>query len=270
MRVRGAGGGGGRRPPAADRTAAIRTSRKSMAVSWRSGWVAGRAERSKCLEPQGFAGSYRDATGTEQVQWRIEGSRRYGYPQLEVSTTIRGVPVSGTDFDGLEPVQTADPRAGALALNTAGEVGDCVLTGDLPCAVVVAGQRREVAIHFVLDLRADPARNAARPGNLRLSARIDSATFKVTDDWFEDGVLRLADMLPPDARLMCCATCLYSDYSPGGHGLMGMRCHRNAEQQYLAVRSKADYWSVPVTEEVPETYLCPEYQRRIPGTGYRG
>jgi hypothetical protein len=25
-----------------------------------------------------------------------------------------------------------------------------------------------------------------------------------------------------------------------------------------------------VTEEVPETYLCNEYQRRVPGTGYRG
>jgi hypothetical protein len=57
-------------------------------------------------------------------------------------------------------------------------------------------------------------------------------------------------------------TCLYSDYSPAGHGLRGMRCHRGAKERYLAVRSKADYWSVPVTEEVPETYLCPEYQPR--------
>lgn len=65
-------------------------------------------------------------------------------------------------------------------------------------------------------------------------------------------------------------TCLYSDYSPGGHGLMGIRCHRDAKDQYLKVRSKADYWPVPVTEEVPETYLCDEYQLRIPGTGYRG
>ena len=44
----------------------------------------------------------------------------------------------------------------------------------------------------------------------------------------------------------------------------------SAKSQYLAVRNKADYWSVPVTEEVPETYLCHERQRRIPGAGYRG
>jgi hypothetical protein len=40
---------------------------------------------------------------------------------------------------------------------------------------------------------------------------------------------------------MCCVTCLYSDYSPGGHGLTGMRCHRDAKVQYLAVKSKAAY-----------------------------
>jgi hypothetical protein len=49
-----------------------------------------------------------------------------------------------------------------------------------------------------------------------------------------------------------------------------MSCHRDAKDQYLAVRSKADYWYVPVTEGVMETYLCPEYQRRVRGTGYRG
>ena len=69
---------------------------------------------------------------------------------------------------------------------------------------------------------------------------------------------------------MCCFTCLYSDYSPAGHGLLGMRCHRNAKEQYLAVRAKVDYWSVPVAEDVMESYLCPKYERRVPGTGYRG
>jgi hypothetical protein len=91
----------------------------------------------------------------------------------------------------------------------------------------------------------------------------------MTDDWFEEGTLRLDDALRP-SRLVCCVTCLYSDYSPAGHRLMGMRCHRDAKDQYLAVRSKADYFHVPVTEDVPETYLCDEYERRIPGTGYRG
>lgn len=106
--------------------------------------------------------------------------------------------------------------------------------------------------------------------NLHLSTIVRGEKYQLVDDWFEDGVQRLEELLPPEVRFRCCVTCLFSDYSPGGHGLMGMSCHRDAKQQYLAVKSKADYWSVPVTEEVMETYLCPEYQRRIPGTGYRG
>lgn len=51
---------------------------------------------------------------------------------------------------------------------------------------------------------------------------------------------------------------------------MGMRCHRGARSQYLAVRSEDDHWQVPVTEEVPELCRCPSYEPRPPGTGCRG
>jgi hypothetical protein len=51
---------------------------------------------------------------------------------------------------------------------------------------------------------------------------------------------------------------------------MVMFCPRAAKEQYLAVRSKTDYWTVPITEDVMETHLCAEYERRIPGTGCRG
>ncbi len=83
-------------------------------------------------------------------------------------------------------------------------------------------------------------------------------------------MLRLASQLPERTKLICCVTCLFSDYSPGGHGLTGMFCHRDAKEQYLAVRSKNDYWSVPVAEEVMETYVCEEWANRVSGTGYRG
>jgi hypothetical protein len=124
-----------------------------------------------------------------------------------------------------------------------------------------------VTIAFALDLRHGTARLGRA---LRLSLALDRITCQVADDGFEDGVQRLEAALPPGAQLACCITCLLSDYSPGGHGLTGIRCHRYARDQYLSVRSQADYWPVPVTEEVPETYPCAEYQRRIPGTGYRG
>jgi hypothetical protein len=68
----------------------------------------------------------------------------------------------------------------------------------------------------------------------------------------------------------CCLTCGLSDYSPGGNGIVGMRCHRDARSQYLASRGKWEYWAVPVTEEVPEFYWCDRFEQRLPGTGYRG
>jgi hypothetical protein len=49
-----------------------------------------------------------------------------------------------------------------------------------------------------------------------------------------------------------------------------MSCHRLDAERYIAVRAKADYWSVPVTEIVMETHRCDTWQPRVPGTGYRG
>ncbi len=221
------------------------------------------------MEVLTFAGRYEDQLGPETIVWRVEGSRRYVLPSLGFFTAIRGVGVWGTDFDSLEPVDTS-AVAGRLFLNSAGELSECVLSGDLPCTMAIEGQSRPATITFSLDLHQNRQRPPGAARNLSLSLVLDGVTYLVTDDWFEDGVQRLEEALPPGTRLVCCVTCLFSDYSPGRHGLTGIRCHRGAREQYLAVRSKSDYWSVPVTEEVPETYLCGEYQRRIPGTGYRG
>ena len=221
------------------------------------------------MEPIVFPGQYVDASGTEAIEWTITPSTRPGWDRrFEVHTSIRGVHVWGADFDGLDADDIPDAHT-RVTLNRAGEVSDCLLSGDLPCAVSVAGVKRPATVHFDLDLRpqSNPDPNNA---NLALACEIDGTTYSVADAWFEDGLLRLERTFPTDQELTACITCLYSDYSPGGHGLTGMQCHREAKTQYLEVRSKAEYWGVPVTEDVPETYLCGEYQRRVPGTGYRG
>lgn len=222
------------------------------------------------MPPFSFPGSYEDDQGRESIMWWILPTKRYGPDnrRYEIRAVVRGVPVSGLDFDALEPTDVGASDAAELPLNPFGELDQCVLRGDLPCAVEVNGDQRATRIRFTLDLRSrEPIRAL---DNLRLAVAVKGKTYEVADGWFEDGLQRLEGALPVGAMLVCCLTCQYSDYSPGGHGLMGIRCHRDAKPQYLAVRSKADYWSVPVTEEVPETYLCPEYQRRVPGTGYRG
>jgi len=112
-----------------------------------------------------------------------------------------------------------------------------VLSGDLPCTIAVDGQRRPATIAFSLDLR--PAAVPPGPAHpLTVFLVLDGVAYQVADDWFEDGVQRLERALPPGVRLVCCVTCLFSDHLPGGHGLTGIRCHREAKEQYLTVRSK--------------------------------
>jgi hypothetical protein len=197
------------------------------------------------MPARSFSGTYEDDQGTDPITWHMGPSDRYGTPAYEIRTTVRGTQVWGPDFDGLG-------------------LDDCRLQGNLPCLIDVSGERRDGAVQFALDLRQKDTKN------LELSMTVGDRTHTVTDDRFEDGLHRLEEDLPDEVRLACCLTCLYSDYSPGGNGLMGMSCHRGAKAQYLAVRSKADYWTVPITEQVPETHVCPEYERRVPGTGYRG
>lgn len=91
-----------------------------------------------------------------------------------------------------------------------------------------------------------------------------------TEAPFRDGMLRLDAEMPPPTRIRSCVTCLVSDCSPAGHGLMEMLCHRDNQEQYLAVRSTWDHRSGPIAELVMETYVGPEHQRRSAGTGDRG
>jgi hypothetical protein len=225
-----------------------------------------------------FPGTFTDQHGTEQITWHVIPSTRRQPPGVagyQIETTIRGVTFWGYDFDGIEPRDPSQAIAAGLSLSDlSGDLASSVITGDLPCTIETGGQTAPAVVAFTLTLpSADrgPERHYPSPRNLHLTLAVAGHRFDVDDDWFEDGVLSLDQAASQiGASLVCCVTCLYSDYSPGGHGLMGMRCHRGAKEQYLAVRSKLDYWSVPVTEDVMETYLCPEYERRIPGTGYRG
>jgi len=222
-----------------------------------------------------FEGTF-EAPGSDQsdvIEWLIRESHQSTPPwsgsTYEIITTIRSIRFSGGSFDTLDPDpdSTAEAEKAGLTIGGVGLTG-CTLSGRLPCVIDVNGSSIDSSIDFVLDLRE--VDNRAIPANLRLSLSGDLSAVEIVDDWFEDGLLRLEDALPDHVRLRSCITCLYSDYSPAGHGLIGILCHREAKDQYLAVASKADYWSVPVTEEVVETYVCGEFVRRIPGTGYRG
>jgi hypothetical protein len=91
-------------------------------------------------------------------------------------------------------------------------------------------------------------------------------------------MLDLQRKLPPGTFMTACINCAFSDYSPCGHGLFGnLICFRANKAGYLGLPSGEDfskdaYFDVmeTVSEMVQETYVCPEFERRLPGTGYRG
>jgi hypothetical protein len=195
-----------------------------------------------------FPGTYEDDRGVEPLEWRISPTWPVGWaPGYAVSTVIRGVRVRGADFDVLLP-----PHHGAEGLLHWDRLGlvECVLAGDIPITVESAAGARPAALRFQLDLRRS-SRADPRASILTLTCVLDGTHTSVTDDWFETGLGKLEAALPAGQRLMACATCAWADYSPGGHGLTGMRCHRDAGT------------SGGVTEEVLETYLCASFRRRL-------
>jgi hypothetical protein len=62
-----------------------------------------------------------------------------------------------------------------------------------------------------------------------------------TSGWFEDELAQVQRQLPQSVFIKACINCLFSDYSPSGHGLYGqMMCFRNIKTEYLQVKSKQD------------------------------
>lgn len=227
--------------------------------------VDGPGGTARSLTPFQAPGWYEDDAGREDIVWIIGPSTRRtppGQAGFEIHTTIRGFQYWGYDLDGLS---TDD----GVELDGAG-LRTCTVGGELPSHVTEGGRRRQATIAFELDLKRLSADDYTSPKYLRLILQHGGRQYEVADEWFEDGIAALQKVLPVELQLVCCWSCLYSDYSPSGHGLIGMDCHRGAKAQYLAVRSKQDYWRVPRLEEVMETHLCPEYETRVPGTGYRG
>ncbi|WP_280444830.1 DUF6304 family protein [Nocardia brasiliensis] len=213
-----------------------------------------------------FPGGYEDDRGAEPVEWRIEPDEAPGSNgQFDLEAVIRGVRVRG-DLDDLIP-DPADTNASEnFSLDgRSGNLTRYTVTGELPCTVEISGTRRAVVIRFSFAPHPYPGHDV-----MHLALTLDGAEYETDCDALETGLPRLADALPTGVSLVCCFTCLYSDYTPSAGPVMGMTCYRDDKERYLAVGSKHDIWKVRRTEYVPETYLCSEYRRRVPGTGYRG
>lgn len=214
-----------------------------------------------------YPATYIDARGQEAVSIANDGET--------LRVTIRGVNFAGRDFDSLEPTSDATPVQLAQFSLCHGELCSCRLEWLQPVPVFNRGRRADGVLRIELTL-GDPApKGGLDRVELRIALEYDGGRFAGTgrSGWFEDELLEVQAQLPDGVYFLACINCLYSDYSPAGHGLFGsMMCYRNVKAEYLKVKSKADFWKVHgrLDRHVQETYLCPEFERRVPGTGYRG
>ncbi len=214
-----------------------------------------------------FPARYADRFGHEATSIANDGAT--------LSMVVRGVVFAGSDFDGLEPAAGTDPaRLTSFALQQ-GSLCSCVIEADIPIPVAGPAGTEEGVLTARLEL-GDPAPNGGLDRkHLTLVLRVGDGSFASSgrSGWFEDEMLEVQGQLPPGTHMRVCINCAYSDYSPVGHGLFGgLACFRDNKAGYRAVRSKADLFRVwgTMTGFVQETYLCPEFDRRQPGTGYRG
>lgn len=192
-----------------------------------------------------------------------------------LSLVLRGVEFKGRDFDSLEPIDPTDiSRLGSFTLNH-GELCACKLTVEIPLAVSVGGQSVQGLLLADLDLGEPRSNGSLNHEMLMLVLIVQDRKYASSgrSGWFEDELLDIQRQLPEGAFLKACITCAFSDYSPGGHGLFGgLACFRDNKSGYKSVKSKSDLFRIWDTksEFVQETYLCAEFERRVPRAGYRG
>jgi hypothetical protein len=212
-----------------------------------------------------YSGTFADSRGTESIVISNDGHT--------LTTRIRGVDFSGTDFDDLQPEPGS--LASTLFCIQLGSLCACELRWTMPVVLSVEGRRTHAPLRVRLYL-GDPLPNGRLSSeHLQLELQTPSGSVQSSgrSGWFEDELLELARKLPPEERLFACITCQFSDYSPLGHGLFGgLACFRDVKQEYVAISDKAGIFSIwdRRTELVQETFLCDQYAPRVPGTGYRG
>jgi hypothetical protein len=213
---------------------------------------------------------YRDTQG--EIHTTLANDRK------TLKMRLGAVEFAGDDLDAFEAV--GQPGQDALSRFTLDANGSlCAFSLDFAIPVLIlagAGEERgQLGVHLEVGRPRPAPRGGVLDETLRLELAVGGRSFssRGASGWFEDELLDIQRALPDGWRLKMCFGCAFSDYSPAGHGLFGgLACFRGNKTAYLAVKSKADFWPVlkTMTERVQETHLCPEFEVRKPGTGYRG
>lgn len=215
-----------------------------------------------------YPGIYRDRHGEESITIVDDGEM--------LRMTVRGAEFSGQDFDSMEPVDPIEsPLLAPFAL-WGHCLTSCAIECDISVPVVAGNEVLPRHLHMYLELRPVDAERSPRVnrGHPLLELTVAGGVFSSRPHgYFEDALRDIQAALPSNMYIKACINCAYSDYSPFGQGLSGgLACFRDQKESYRQVKGKHGMFALwdKRTEYVRETALCPEFERRVPGTGYRG
>ena len=220
------------------------------------------------FEKQCYKAKYQDKFGIEDTKLWNDGE--------ELSITLRGVKFISQFLDDFTPIKDIAPKKlEQFTFYSHTELCDFELEAEISMHIKINEQINPCTLTLILILgKPNPPRGLLKEEVLlKLSYQKESIHSVGTTGWFEGELLDLGTELPEDSYLLCCFNCLYSDYHPVGHGLFGgMLCFKRHKKEYLAVKTKDDFLDLDseTYDIVQELYICPEFKKRIPGTGYRG
>jgi hypothetical protein len=219
-----------------------------------------------------YPARYKNGFGKEPTSIRNHGKT--------LAMNVRGVEFEGCDLDNLEPKGKPDPAQLSSFAFLHGSLCFCVIEGDIPVPVVTPTGIVSSLLTFELELGEPLPTGQMDRERLKVYLTVNEKTYSSEGKtgWFEGEMVDLQGKLPPGTFMKACINCAFSDYSPYGHGLFGnLICFRANKAGYRSLPSGKDfckdaYFAVmdTVSEMVQETYICPEFERRVPGTGYRG
>ena len=214
-----------------------------------------------------YTTTYRDERG--EIATLIENDGK------SLRMRLGAVEFVGRDLDSLEVVGSPDTAELSRFSFASGCLCSCSLEFEIPATVLTGPGEVPGSLRVRLALgKPKPTGGLdAERVQITLVVRDRRVESRGLSGWFEDELVDIQRGLPNGWHLKICFGCASSNYSPVGHGLFGdLACFRDNKSGYLTVKSKTEYWPVlkTMTEAVQETYLCPEFEVRKPGTGYRG
>jgi len=203
-----------------------------------------------------YSTKYRDEQGEETTSIHNDGS--------VLTMIVRGVKFESSFFYDFESVDLPGNYA----------LPPCVLTCVIPVPIHTSSGRIITPLTVVVNSGIPEPRRRGKYDALKLQLEIENRLFysRSPGGWFEEALNALQQQLEVGTYIECCLNCAFSDYSPYGNGgFGGLACFRDNKTEYLKVHGKSIFaiWDT-LTEFVQETYLCPQFEKRKPGTGYRG